>query len=288
MQNRAVGRSQRFCKAISIYSWSSQDVGVEVFDVLTISFSLLIPNILFCLASTASLISFPKWVNSYYLFKSCYFLLWNQQLHQQTLWSYGRICLIIFFQACERAESSKPCNLIGSESRRYFTILPANPGGIVGSFIHKFVCCLWMSKNRHFQTIFLLKLALLLALARQIATWCKFASRISRFQILLVKRFKDPPPQDRQFSNLQAAKLGRSRRTSSKPQSSLRRIMISTIVLFTITLENTVAQKGHKCKLTSNSWHYSCPRSVYNILAPCVALWNVPIHNEDIHTYSIQ
>ena len=71
----------------------------------------------------------------------------------------------IFFQACERAESSKSCNLIGSESGRYFTILPANPGGIVGSFIHKFVCCLCMSKNRHFQTIFLLKLALLLALA---------------------------------------------------------------------------------------------------------------------------
>ena len=37
--------------------------------------------------------------------------------------------------------SSKSSNLIGSESGRYFTILPANPGGIVGSFIHKFVCC---------------------------------------------------------------------------------------------------------------------------------------------------
>ena len=86
MQNRAFSKSQRFCKAISIYSWSSQDVGLEVFDVLTIFFSLLIPNILFCLASTTSLISFPKWVNSYHLFKSCYFLLWNQQLHQQTLW----------------------------------------------------------------------------------------------------------------------------------------------------------------------------------------------------------
>ena len=47
----------------------------------------------------------------------------------------------IFFQTCERAESSKSSNLIGSESGRYFTILPANPGGIVGSFIHKFVCC---------------------------------------------------------------------------------------------------------------------------------------------------
>ena len=39
---------------------------------------------------------------------------------------------------------------------------------------------------------------------------------------------------------------------------------------------------------TSNSSHYSCPRSVYSILAPCVALWNTPIHNEDVHTYSIQ
>ena len=49
-----------------------------------------------------------------------------------------------FFKACELAESSKYCNLIGSESGRYFTILPANPGRIVGSFIHKtslFVVC---------------------------------------------------------------------------------------------------------------------------------------------------
>ena len=50
----------------------------------------------------------------------------------------------IFFQAYKRMESSKSCNLIGSESGRYFTILPANPGRIVGSFIHKtslFVVC---------------------------------------------------------------------------------------------------------------------------------------------------
>ena len=71
--------------------------------------------------------------------------------------------IFIFFQACERAESSKRCNLIGSESGQYLTILPTNPGGIVGSFIHNFR----MSKKRHFQTIFLLKLALLLALARE-------------------------------------------------------------------------------------------------------------------------
>ena len=75
--------------------------------------------------------------------------------------SLKEIYIFIFFQACERAESSNSCNVIGSESGRFFTILPANPGGIVGSFIHKFVCCLWMSKNRHFQTIFLSKLALL-------------------------------------------------------------------------------------------------------------------------------
>ena len=62
----------------------------------------------------------------------------------------GGISIFIFFQACEWEESSKSCNLIGSESGRYFTILPANRGGIVGSFIHKFICCLWMSKNRDF------------------------------------------------------------------------------------------------------------------------------------------
>ena len=69
--------------------------------------------------------------------------------------------------ASGRAESCKYGNLIGSESGLYFTILPSNPGGIVGSFIRKFVCCLSMSKNRHFQTIYLLKLALLLTLARE-------------------------------------------------------------------------------------------------------------------------
>ena len=55
---------------------------------------------------------------------------------------------------------------------------------------------------------------------------------------MLVKRFNDPPRQDRQFSNLEASKLGSSRRTLSKPQPSHRGIMISTIMLFTITLEN--------------------------------------------------
>ena len=46
---------------------------------------------------------------------------------------------LFFFQACERAESSKSCNPSGSESGLYFTILFAKPGGIVGSFIHKFL-----------------------------------------------------------------------------------------------------------------------------------------------------
>ena len=54
----------------------------------------------------------------------------------------GNIISIYFFQACRRAESSKSCNLISSESGRYFTILPANPAGIVGSsFKSLFVVC---------------------------------------------------------------------------------------------------------------------------------------------------
>ena len=46
----------------------------------------------------------------------------------------GIVILIIFFQVCKRAESSKSCNLIGSVSRRFFTILPANPAGILFFF----------------------------------------------------------------------------------------------------------------------------------------------------------
>ena len=57
---------------------------------------------------------------------------------------------LFFSRACERVASSKSCNLMGSESGRFFTVLPANPGGMVGSFIHKFVCCLRMSKTGDF------------------------------------------------------------------------------------------------------------------------------------------
>ena len=164
---------------------------------------------------------------------------------------YGRFALLDH-SLLERAESSESWKLIGSESRRYFTMLPAYhprrprggqsgrdkrrnerfqaqavpirhnnnkhflcpirsqhsldrlemvrwesvprgssahawklssrlnlarliapgsprmhpyPGGIVGSFIHKFVCCLWMSKTVIFKLFFFSKLALLLALA---------------------------------------------------------------------------------------------------------------------------
>ena len=87
---------------------------------------------------------------------------------QQILNEFELIITFIFFQACERAESSKSCNLIRSESGWYFTILSTNPGGIIGCFIHKFVCCLWMSKVHHpFHTIFLLTLVLLLASAKE-------------------------------------------------------------------------------------------------------------------------
>ena len=50
--------------------------------------------------------------------------------------------IILFKAAYEQAESSKSCNLIGSKSGRYIMTFSANPGGIIGSFIHKFVCCL--------------------------------------------------------------------------------------------------------------------------------------------------
>ena len=83
--------------------------------------------------------------------KTCMRVLWKEKF---TVWSSSytvfeviintavySISHVIFFQAWERAEFSKSCNLIGSKSGRYFTILPTNLGGIVGSFIHKFVSC---------------------------------------------------------------------------------------------------------------------------------------------------
>ena len=53
---------------------------------------------------------------------------------------------------------------------------------------------------------------------------------------------------------------------------------------------DTKAKRTRIAKIiTSNSWHNSCPRSVYSILTPCVVLWNIPIHNKDVNTYySIQ
>ena len=78
-------------------------------------------------------------------------------MNLEALYCGGGISIFIFSKACKWAESSKSCDLIGSESGRYFTILPANPGGIVGSFIHKFICCLWMSKNLDFLNHFSFK-----------------------------------------------------------------------------------------------------------------------------------
>ena len=75
---------------------------------------------------------------------------------------------IIFFLARNRAEfSGKCCNLIGSKSGRFLTILSASLGGIVGSVFHKFFFfCEW-AKTVIVISIFLLKLAVLLALARE-------------------------------------------------------------------------------------------------------------------------
>ena len=64
--------------------------------------------------------------------KSIFFDLLKRKLNESL--SFFKYCdqivknkyMFIFFQACERAESSKSCNLIASmKSGRYFTILPA-------------------------------------------------------------------------------------------------------------------------------------------------------------------
>ena len=65
----------------------------------------------------------------------------TNKLNSRSLTKFG-LCgeytpLFFFLSLQKRPESSKSCNFIGSETGRLFTILPANPGGIVGSFIHK-------------------------------------------------------------------------------------------------------------------------------------------------------
>ena len=62
MQNRAFSKSQRLCKAISIYSWSSQDVGLEVFDVLSIFFSFDTEYIVLPSFCHQLLLSFQEWL----------------------------------------------------------------------------------------------------------------------------------------------------------------------------------------------------------------------------------
>ena len=148
---------------------------------------LIVPNLVPWLISDVNILDVRVWmINDQFCcislhfssvcYPSCQFLTWQQRgagwrlFEEGDYFKYfgqrgsiilgrrlieGRLLLeeiryFILFQACERAEFSKSCNLIGCESGRYFMILPANPGRIVGSFIHKFVCCLWVSKNRDF------------------------------------------------------------------------------------------------------------------------------------------
>ena len=82
---------------------------------------------------------------------------WLYYIMTQQILNEFELITFIFFQACERAESSKSCNLIRSESGWYFTILPTNPGGIIDCFIHKFVCCLWNEQKPSFSNHFSLK-----------------------------------------------------------------------------------------------------------------------------------
>ena len=74
--------------------------------------------------------------------------------------------LFYFFLSFQVGRTSKSCNLIDFESGRFFTILPANLGRIVGSFIHKFVCCFEWAKPVIFNH-FSFKLPLLLGLVRK-------------------------------------------------------------------------------------------------------------------------
>ena len=51
---------------------------------------------------------------------------------------------ILVFEACERGESSKSCNLIGSESGRFFTICPLTRAeSLAASVTSLFVVCEW-------------------------------------------------------------------------------------------------------------------------------------------------
>ena len=69
-----------------------------------------------------------------------------------SLSSYGRkICLFIFSKLASGRNPPNEKIWLVPRAGGILRSCPITPGGIVGSFIYKFVCCLWRSKNCHFQ-----------------------------------------------------------------------------------------------------------------------------------------
>ena len=68
-------------------------------------------------------------------------------LNSAKIKSHGKNSLLLLFSVCERAEfSTEFCNLIGSRSGRFFTILPAKPRAI--NVMASFTGLFWV--NEHF------------------------------------------------------------------------------------------------------------------------------------------
>ena len=59
-------------------------------------------------------------------------------------------CVYLFFKLAGGRNPPNPVIWLVPREGSIFTILPANPGGIVGRFTHMFVFCLWMSKTSDF------------------------------------------------------------------------------------------------------------------------------------------
>ena len=79
----------------------------------------------------------------------------------------GEYIVLCFFQACERVESSKSCNLNGFESGRYFTIFSANPGGRNRWQLHSHVRLLFVNEQKpSFSNHFSFKICTIISISK--------------------------------------------------------------------------------------------------------------------------
>ena len=99
-------------------------------------------------------------------FRTAKFLNWGDQVNSDPDLAASPHC---FFPKLESGRNPpNPATWLVPRAGGILRSSPLTPAeSLAASFTSLFVCCLWISKNRHFQTIFLLKLALLLALARE-------------------------------------------------------------------------------------------------------------------------